>query len=221
MIVSRAELADFLGISLPTVDARERKGMPYASKPGEAGATEWRYDTAEVVRWHIEEAQKDGYPTQKQAVDLRIAEAEAVIKEVKALEALNRVIPVEEMVRILGEKTAVVKSRFLALPGRLAQSLAAESDPAAVRRILDAEVSDALGEINEFHTNAKDTAVIPETELTPTEAEAKPNRRRAVKKTAVVERRARRTWKSDSRPPPSARKKAAKPAKTEDPFDGY
>lgn len=55
---------------------------------------------------------------------------------------------IEDTARQFAGGTAMLKSRLVAMPQRLAQIIAAESDPAIVQRLLEQEVGDALDQLN-------------------------------------------------------------------------
>ena len=53
--VNRAELAEILGVSLPTVDAFVKRGAPYVSKADREKGIPWEFDTAAVIEWRVYE----------------------------------------------------------------------------------------------------------------------------------------------------------------------
>ena len=52
MIVNLEQLADILCVSLPTLRALIKKGMPYL-KEGSKGVP-WEFESAECINWYIE-----------------------------------------------------------------------------------------------------------------------------------------------------------------------
>ena len=52
--VNRAELAEILGVSLPTITSKVSKGMPFEQRGGRG--REWTFDTAAVFEWEKEQA---------------------------------------------------------------------------------------------------------------------------------------------------------------------
>lgn len=140
---NRGELADFLGISGPTLDSHVRRGMPGA-KVGKS----WEFDTVKVVAWLIKQATKGSGPDKKAEVELRIAVADAELKEYKVAEQRETMIRIEDVTPIFEEQAAIIKSKVSALPARVAQRLAVETDPAVVLRLLKAEVAEVLEDIS-------------------------------------------------------------------------
>ena len=49
--VNRAELAEILGVSLPTVDAYVKRGLPYVRQADRDKGIQWQFDTAAVIGW--------------------------------------------------------------------------------------------------------------------------------------------------------------------------
>lgn len=163
MRVNRSQLASIMGWSLPTVDARVREGMPYLSKPGagnKKGGT-WEFETADCVKWFIDKATEPVAKNPQAEVSLRTAMAEATLKEIQVMEKQKLLIPIADVVKVVGENIAVLKSRVTALPGRLAQAVAVETDPASVLRIIKAEVAEVLDEISSFYLDTAKTVIEP------------------------------------------------------------
>lgn len=149
MKCNKATLADILSIGLTTVDARVREGMPYINRPGENGSKEWLFDTAEVIEWIADgrgqpEEQRDEMAEAK----LQQVKAESGLKWMEFGEKLGHLINIEDIVERVEAGDAIVKSRIMAVPGRLAQTLAVESDPAKVQALIKAELNEALAELN-------------------------------------------------------------------------
>lgn len=145
MIANRGEMASILGMSESTLDIRRRGGLP-----GEKVGNSWRYDTKKVIEWLVRDATKGSATSKRQAVELRIALAEAEIKEFKNAELRGTMLHVDDVTPIVEEQFVVIKSKVNALPSRLAQRLAAEigGDAAAVLRIMKDEVAETLDEIS-------------------------------------------------------------------------
>lgn len=169
MRVNRSEMAKIMGWSLPTVDARVREGMPYISKPGGKNKGVWEFETADCIKWLIEKAGEPVAQNPRTEIDLRTARAEATLKEIQVMERQKLLIPITDVVKVVGENVAVLKSRVTALSGRLAQAVAGETDPAAVLRLIKAEVAEALEEISSFYLDTAKTTIVPDEE--PAEAE--------------------------------------------------
>ncbi|MFM2092861.1 MAG: Enterobacter phage Arya [Planctomycetota bacterium] len=150
-VVNRADLATFLGVSPPTVDAWIRRGMPFR-KRGDKGRA-WEFDTAEVVDWLREEEARRHIGEQAETMTLDQAKqrrevANAQLAELELAERLRTVIKVDDVAATVREEYQVVRQLLLSIPGRLAQELAAEADAAAVERALRDAIAEALEELS-------------------------------------------------------------------------
>jgi terminase small subunit / prophage DNA-packing protein len=145
-VVTRERMAGILGCSVTTVDRYLRSGCP-----GEKGSKEYQLNTARVIRWLIERSSRaagdgDGESSQA-AVRRRLTLAQAELAEMKAAERRGQMVAIEDVTPIIAEELAAVRSRLLAAPGRVAQLVAAMTDPAAVERAINDEIVGALSEI--------------------------------------------------------------------------
>lgn len=152
MKVNRTQLADILGVGPTTVDARVKEGMPYAQRPGEEGATQWQFDTVDVIDWLTGRIEAGAKNDEGKEAKIRIAVADAGLKEMELAEKKGLMINIEDIMPRIEAGDAIVKSRLLAIPGRLAQTLAVETDPVNVQRMLKAEINGALEELEKDWT---------------------------------------------------------------------
>jgi excisionase family DNA binding protein len=155
MIFNRVEAADFLGVHKTTIDDWVREGMPYKARPDatRVGERQWKFDSAEVVEWLVSRAKSSGVGVDdsskaaakvEQEAKARERTAIAGLKEMEYAERLKVMVHVDDVIERVEEQYSIVKSRLQAIPGRMAQSLSVESDPAMVERMLKQEVSEAL-----------------------------------------------------------------------------
>ena len=140
MRCNRKQLAEFLGYDVRTIDAMVEKGMPYVKRPGEGSSKSWVFDTARVFDWltgnDLNEKLKE--------VKLRIVTATATMREYELAVKTGEFVRVDDVIENFEEVLMNIKSRFHAIPGRFAQLIAVESDPAVIQRILAEEVDDIL-----------------------------------------------------------------------------
>ena len=147
MEANRYEMAEILGYSLNKFDdLRRKEGFPGARR-----GKELVFDTAEVIQWLLD--REGGGSTgdierQLKLSTSREAAAKASLREIELAERQKVMIRVEDVVEEVENQYAIVKSRLQAIPGRLAQRLAVEEDPATVQQILKEEVAEALDEIS-------------------------------------------------------------------------
>ncbi|WP_459902153.1 hypothetical protein [Desulfobaculum senezii] len=151
-VVDMQGLALALGLSLPTVRARVREGMPCVQEGGRGKA--WKFDLAECVAWHTERAVskavgdvEDGIS--KGELERLLLVEELKIKRVSAARELGEVAPIEEMERVIASAFVEVRQAMLALPDRLALRVMAATDETAVKEILREEIDLALSSLAE------------------------------------------------------------------------
>lgn len=136
-------MAAILGCSEPTLDTLIRRGGP-AAKKGKV----WEIDTKAFIDWMVKDGSKDSPKGKREAVDLRTSLAEAEIKEFKVAELRGTMLHIDDVLPIIEEQFVVIKSKITALPGRLAQKCAVETDAPTVLRIIKGEVAEVLDEIS-------------------------------------------------------------------------
>lgn len=155
MIFNRVELADLLGVHKTTIDEWVREGMPYKARPDQTrqGERQWKFDSAETVEWLVARAKGSGVGVDdgsksaakvEQEAKARERIAIAGLKEMEYAQALKELVHIDDVIERVEEQYAIVKSRLQAIPGRMAQQLAVESDAATVERLLKQEVSECL-----------------------------------------------------------------------------
>lgn len=160
MKANRAELAEFFGVALTTVDAWVRLGCPFDQK-GSPGR-EWRFDTAAVVRWREDraraeaggqEAQDDAaLRRRKQAAETRLVELELAkaMGEVGSIEVMERVWS-----RLLVEFQSAMRGAFVM---RCTTQLLGETDERTFKRVLLGEVDSCLTNLSRMELNEDDFA---------------------------------------------------------------
>lgn len=143
MIVNKVQLADIFAVSLPTIEAWVRDGMPHMDRRGR----EWQFDTRPCIDWLILK-KAEGKRTEEaesfEAARARERAAVATLRELELAKTQGELVPIADVVSKIEEEYGVVKSRLRAMPGRMAQALAAETDVAAVERRLRDEIDDTL-----------------------------------------------------------------------------
>lgn len=164
-ICTMADICDIFGTTNQTVQVWVKQGCPFIQR-GDRGI-EWKFESGLVAKWREEQAveialerlQRDKKPDKPQAVmatpennlidaTLRGKLATAQLKEYELARIKGETVTIHEVRAIYEEDLAVVRARILAIPGRLAQELAIESDAVKIERIIKREVSDALSELS-------------------------------------------------------------------------
>ena len=159
--VSRADLAEILRVSAPTVDAWIRRGLPVAKKGGRGRAYE--FDLADVIAWRVEQAETNASAA-TEVVDFEEARArktaaEAEIAEADARQRRGELVEIDTVAEILETRLSTVRLRLLAVPAKVAPRVAPIRATAKIRRILEDEFSDVLDELtsgDEFAAGASE-----------------------------------------------------------------
>ena len=144
--VNRAELAQILAVSLPTINAMIKRGMPFEQR-GSRGK-EWIFNTADVLDWRTEQAVIDavGDTNESSEDELRRRKlaAETTIVEISAAKERGEVVYIDDAVKMITDDYIAAKSRLRNIPLRVAVSLVGETDERKVKDILISEIDEAL-----------------------------------------------------------------------------
>lgn len=169
MRCNRREIADILGITMPTVTAWvDKDGMPY-TRQGSKGV-EWEFDTAEVINWFAAHKFKarDGRAKPRSARDdpfvppgegvesedeakARKERALADINELKAAREAGLVVPIDEVEAIVVEENARVRTRLLGIPTKLRPTVMVlmNNSREAAEKVIAAAEKEILGALAE------------------------------------------------------------------------
>lgn len=159
MIVNRIQLAEFLGVSGPTVDARVERGMPIKTKGKKGQQSE--FETADVLDWHVNHkitrdnprgifAEEYEDPAKNSARELqrRKLQAETEMAEIELAKKRELVVLVEDAVSEISAAVANLRAQLLNLPRRAAPLIVGETDVDNVKDTLDREVNELLQELH-------------------------------------------------------------------------
>jgi phage terminase Nu1 subunit (DNA packaging protein) len=144
-IVNRNGLAETFGRSRSTVDAWVREGMPAVIR-GRRGE-EWSFSTAECFDWLMqrERAAASGSPDDPRR---RVQNANAELKEYQLAEKRKTLINIDLALEAVERRYAIVKSRLMAIPARVAAKFHDTEAGALAERACRSEVIDALTELS-------------------------------------------------------------------------
>lgn len=148
--VNRAGLAALHGVSLPTIDAWRREGMPVV-KAGSKGI-EWEFDPAAVYAWRMQreldkakrDTDEDGNPESMEALERRKLLANTVEAELKVAKARGEVAEIAVMERNLGRAFATVRASLRQVPARVVALLIGETDERRFKSVLLQEIDACL-----------------------------------------------------------------------------
>lgn len=166
MRVNRTELADILGISMPTVTAWMGDGLPYVEGGGKGKP--FVFETTEVLEWWAENKRRrkasspannpfegpgEGEESYEQA-ERRKMVANADKAELDLAKAAGRVVEIEDVAGVIAEMHVRVRTRLLGIGNKVRVRASAYfgGDKAAEEQIVTAVeevVTDAIAEIRD------------------------------------------------------------------------
>ena len=148
--VNRAELAEILGVSLPTITSKVSKGMPFEQRGGRG--REWTFDTAAVFEWEKEQAIINATGDLSSVTDdelkRRKLAAETTLVELEGAKKRGDLIPREEIEKMLVNLVLDTKARLLLVPRRCAPLLTQLTSEQEIRDIIEEEQREALTDLS-------------------------------------------------------------------------
>ena len=158
MKLNRMELAEFFDLSLPSIDARVRKGMPFESKGGRG--KEWVFESADVVAWEKQQAVNnaigDTALVDSEELKQRKLAAETSIAEIEAAKARGEVLEIDAVVKVITNDYITLKQRLRQVAQRLAPLVVGETDELEVKQTISEEIDDALTELSSQYYRESD-----------------------------------------------------------------
>ena len=156
--VNRAELADILGCSLPTITSKVQRGMPYLQR-GQRGK-EWTFDTADVFNWEKNQAIKDTVgdftAVSEDEMKMRKLAAETGKAEIELAKARGEVAPLHDMEIAWRDSVLEFKARIRLLPSRVAGQMVGLDNETEIKAVLLDEVDQSLTVLSEYSPNEHD-----------------------------------------------------------------
>lgn len=151
--VNRNELAEIFDVSLPTVSAWIRAGMPVV-EAGRKGR-EYVFDTGEVRKWLedrvVAATQGDMSKLSIEEIRKRYETARAAKEELELARLKREVVPIDEVGKVVGAEFARCRTRLLAIPTKVRPVVdewtGSPEATAEVVQAIDREICGALAEI--------------------------------------------------------------------------
>lgn len=140
------------GVSHPTVRAWVRRGCPVIQKARKG--TEWQLDTVAVFEWQKEQTALN-IAGDISGLDIDEAKrrklaAEAALCELDLAKVRGDVISIKEVGDVWLDIVSASRSRMLSIPAKVAAMIAPITSPMKIRSLLEAEIEEALDELNRF-----------------------------------------------------------------------
>jgi phage terminase Nu1 subunit (DNA packaging protein) len=148
--LNRADLADFFGVTLPTIEAWVRKGCPFIEKGGKGKG--WVFSSSAVIHWRITTSVEEalsGYQDEsgnitKDEADRRRAIANAITAEVAADDALKVVVHRHESEADVAAFCQAVKTGLSNAGSKIASRAAKMNNPAEIQDLCQSEINRAF-----------------------------------------------------------------------------
>lgn len=133
-IVNRTQLGETFGYALTTIDVWIKEGCP--CRGGGGKGVERKFDTAEVHLWLVRKAKAEragrgnrfggGKSSGDQPDGMSIEDAKrryefarAATAELELAEAMDKVAPLDKLLKVMSEEIANAKARIMAIPVKL------------------------------------------------------------------------------------------------------
>ncbi len=144
IVVTKSRLSTITGLAPVTIDKAFKEGAPVISKGSKRLG--WQINTADFFGWYVRAKVADGDEvTSFDSAKAAKTVAEARIKEMQLARLEGRTVSLDAAVLEFRAELATLRSQILAIPGRLAQTLAPETDASAITEIIMAEIELAKG----------------------------------------------------------------------------
>ena len=146
-LVDLNTLALALSMSVPTLRARIREGLPCVVEGAKGRA--WSFDLAECIRWNIQRevnrsaAVLDDGMTKAQ-LEMEALRLKVQRERLEVAKLLGEVAPLEEVERALSTTFVEVRQAMLSIPDRVGGRVLACDDVVSVKELLESEIDSAL-----------------------------------------------------------------------------
>jgi phage terminase Nu1 subunit (DNA packaging protein) len=173
-ILNRTQMADHLGIAMPTLDDWVRRGCPVVSRGGRG--KQWKFNTADVRSWRDSDVRAELMDTSNASTDelkRRKLQAETEQAELDLAKAKDLVIPLEQYERALAKAFGEVRAGMRnVLPGRAARRLLGETDETRIKDVLLEEIDQQLEVLADTELINEEDLEIPDEDDDEGESEA-------------------------------------------------
>jgi len=157
-ILNRTQMADHLGIAMPTLDDWVRRGCPVVSRGGRG--RQWRFNTADVRAWRDADVREELAGVKSASIEelrRRKLQAETETVELELSKAKALLVPVEQYERALAKAFGEVRAGLRnVVPGRATRRLLGETDETRIKAVLLEEVDQALEVLADAELIAED-----------------------------------------------------------------
>jgi phage terminase Nu1 subunit (DNA packaging protein) len=152
-LVSKGELAEIMGVALPTVDHWIKRGAPFVSEGGKGVA--WVLNTADVIEWRLDEirGEYEDQEADEKVLDYNEARrrrtaAEAELAELELYQKRGLVVSIDTVEKEITTLLATVKAQINAIPHSNAHLLAKMRGVRQIEKHLTEKINEALNELS-------------------------------------------------------------------------
>lgn len=151
-MISSQEVADIIGKTSRNVQLLAKEGVLTCEKNGSRNL----YNLYTVIREYCDYIAKttrkefSSSEEEKAYEDIRIKRAKAEMAELELKELKGSLHAAEDVEAMTTDLVLVIRSSFLALPGRLSAELAEMEDPSEISERLKKEIFDILGDLSNY-----------------------------------------------------------------------
>lgn len=142
---NRGEIAEFFGVTPPTVDGWVRAGCPCASR-GQRGVPS-SFNSADVANWLRLKARDEGSGTvaaDEAELKRRKLAAETATAELVLAKARELVAPLDQVERMVSRAFAEVRAGMRNIPSRVVGPLIGETNERQFKKVLLEEIDQVL-----------------------------------------------------------------------------
>lgn len=146
-IVDLNTLALAFSMSVPTLRARIREGMPCVEEGGRGKS--WQFDLAECIQWNTQRevnrsaAVLDDGMTKAQ-LEMDLLRSKATRERIEVADLKKEIAPLDEIERALTTVVVEARQAMLSIPDRIGARVFACDDVIEVKELLEAEIDSAL-----------------------------------------------------------------------------
>ncbi len=140
-------LAQVFSMSLPTLRARIREGLPFVEEGGLGKS--WQFDLAECIQWNTQREVNRSATVLDDGMTKGDLEMESLRLKIQrdrleVAKLLGEVAPLEEVERALSTTFVEVRQAMLSIPDRVGGRVLACDDVVSVKELLESEIDSAL-----------------------------------------------------------------------------
>ena len=152
-LVGKTELAEIIGVSLPTIDHWLAKGMPFVEQGGRG--VSYVFNTSDCIDWKFDQIRAEYENPEKDTNIIEYSEArrmrmqaDAELAELNLHRERGTVVSIEVIEEQLANILGTVKAQSGAIPHKLAHRFQNMRSPKKIENLMRAELNAALTDLS-------------------------------------------------------------------------